>query len=147
MTRFAPLLLIGLLASAGCAHGGAQAKAAQAPSAITIQPALLDRVHFASGSTMVLARDRAALSANARWALEHPDAVLVLEGHCDERGGEAFNLELGDRRARAVLAMLAGRGIDPAQLIVVSEGKRAPLDARHRPEAWARNRRVEFIVR
>jgi len=137
--------IIGCVLATGCAHTGARSASVKAPAAA--ERIALARVHFPTGSTRVLARDRRVLEENAQQLRQDARAVVVLEGHCDERGGDAFNLELGDRRARGVLTELVRLGIDDARLIIVSQGKRRPLDGLHRPSAWARNRRVEFIVR
>lgn len=108
---------------------------------------LVERVHFTTAGTEVLAGDRRALDHNAGQLAHHRAAVVVLEGHCDERGNEDFNLELGDRRARSVMGELIARGVDPERLIVLSKGESEPVDPNHGPAAWRRNRRVEFIIR
>lgn len=104
------------------------------------------RVHFATASDRVRRQEQALVVENARWLQEHPAAMLVLDGHCDERGPDAFNLRLGDRRARAVKAMLARAGVDGARSIVVSSGEGRPVDPGHHPAAWRKNRRVEFVI-
>ena len=143
--RWLPLLFV-VCVCAGCARTGAQTTV-RAPNDPGEMAAALARVHFPTARASVVVRDRGVLVSNAEWLRAHPEAVVVLEGHCDERGGDAVNLELGDRRARAVMGELAGAGVGTNLMIVVSQGKRAPLDARHSPAAWARNRRVEFVVR
>ena len=108
----------------------------------------LSPVHFETGSDLLSNSEDSVLASNAMWLNKNPKAVLVLEGHCDERGGDRFNMQLGDRRARRVKSDMIAKGIDAGRLImVVSYGARKPLDPRHTPEAWNVNRRVEFIVR
>jgi peptidoglycan-associated lipoprotein len=69
---------------------------------------------------------------------------VKLEGHCDERGSDEYNLALGENRAKAALNYLVALGVPPEQLSIISYGKEKPLDNGHTEEAWAKNRRVEF---
>ncbi len=108
---------------------------------------LAKRVHFPFASHRVISRDHTILANNARWLRENPETVIILEGHCDERGSDEFNVELGDRRARSVMAEMIKEGIDESRLIVLSRGEAEPIDDRHMPKAWRQNRRVEFILR
>lgn len=86
-----------------------------------------------------------AVDQNARWLLSNKDKVVVLEGHCDERGDWQYNVSLGDRRARNVMAALIARGVSENQLIIVSYGKDRPF-TRNKAEL-DKNRRVEFVIR
>lgn len=70
--------------------------------------------------------------------------VLTIEGHCDERGTEEYNLALGDRRARAVMDYLSRLGVPRSKMEVVSKGEAEPLIDRSSESAWTQNRRVEF---
>jgi len=63
-----------------------------------------------------------------------------------ERGSNEYNLALGERRARAAMEYLIQLGIDPSRLSIVSYGEERPVDPRHCEEAWAKNRRCEFVV-
>ncbi len=110
-------------------------------------PDLAPRVHFPTAGTTVVSRDAIVLDHNAAELIQHGDAVVILEGHCDERGSEAFNLRLGDMRARSVMGDLIDRGVDPKRLIVLSKGEGEPLDGGRSQASWRRNRRVEFIIR
>lgn len=69
-----------------------------------------------------------------------------MEGHCDERGPEAYNLALGSRRAHAVRNMLLQQGVHPDQVFTISYGKERPLVMEHHDEGWAQNRRAEFKI-
>jgi peptidoglycan-associated lipoprotein len=73
--------------------------------------------------------------------------TITVEGHCDERGTEEYNLSLGDRRARAVSEYLTRLGVPASKLNVVSKGKTQPIDPGSNEDAWAKNRRAEFIER
>lgn len=111
-------------------------------------PLRLTPVRFATDSDELLPEEFKFITAHAKWLKDNPYAVLVLEGHCDERGGDYYNMELGDRRARRVKTHLIENNVAADRLImVVSYGERRPLDLRHEPTAWKTNRRVEFIVR
>ena len=111
-------------------------------------PESLGRVHFDFGSDQINTEARDRLGGNIDWLKRHDDSVLVLEGHCDERGDIAYNMQLGDRRARSVKGYLIGQGIEQDRLImVVSHGELRPLDSGHNRDAYRQNRRVEFIVR
>ena len=88
------------------------------------------------------------IQKNSEWLRVHPESVIILEGHADEWGDNDYNLRLGDLRAREVKYQLILNGIDPERVImVVSLGESKPLDPNQTFEAWALNRRVEFVVR
>ncbi len=130
----------------GCAKTGASpVPTARRASPRSTEP--LPRVHFPTASDRVLARELSSVESNALWMNENPAAVLLLEGHCDERGDEDYNLELGDRRARSVMEMLMGSGVEADRIIVTSKGEAEPIARGSGPASWRRNRRVEFIVR
>lgn len=90
-------------------------------------------------------KDEGVINQNARWLKANQNKVVVLEGHCDERGDRQYNVSLGDRRARNVMAALMSRGISENQLIIVSYGKDKPLT--HNKAELNKNRRVEFVIR
>jgi peptidoglycan-associated lipoprotein len=76
----------------------------------------------------------------------HPNLYVYVEGHCDDRGAEAYNLSLGSRRSNAVRNYLIREGVNPANLLTISYGKERPLVRGKGEEYWAQNRRVEFKV-
>ena len=80
------------------------------------------------------------------WLNDNPDANIVIEGHCDDRGTNAYNLALGERRAESVKAFLADLGIESARMTTISYGEEKPLDLGQNEEAWAKNRRAEFVL-
>lgn len=105
------------------------------------------RVHFSTGAKVPVRSDRVTIAKNARWIIDHPDSVIILEGHCDERGSSEFNLELGDRRARAIYARMVELGVKPDSMTIISYGEEKPVLPSHSRAAWRENRRVEFIIR
>ncbi|MDP2600872.1 MAG: OmpA family protein [Deltaproteobacteria bacterium] len=105
-------------------------------------------VHFVSNSDQISESEFAPLDHNTALLQNNRDAVVILEGHCDEWGEASYNMELGDRRAREVKAYLMEKGVDPERIImVVSYGESRPADERHIMDAWRKNRRVEFVLR
>ena len=108
----------------------------------------VERVYFPTNGASVIKKDVPNLEKNAEWLKNNGDAVVILEGHCDERGDDEYNLELGDRRARSVKAELIRLGVNEEKLsTIISFGERKPLDTHHNPTAWQKNRRVEFVLR
>ena len=71
---------------------------------------------------------------------------MVIEGHCDERGTEEYNLALGERRARSAYEFLILLGVDSERLEIISYGEERPLNPADNETAWAENRRAEFNV-
>jgi peptidoglycan-associated lipoprotein len=89
---------------------------------------------------------RARLEKNAAFLREHPDWEFTLEGHCDERGTNEYNLALGERRASAAKNFLASLGVNPARLRTISYGEERPFCSDHNEGCWSRNRRAHFLV-
>ena len=74
------------------------------------------------------------------------NAVVQIEGHCDERGSIEYNLALGERRAQSVKNYLVQLGVDPARLSTISYGEEKPAAEGHDESAWGQNRRAEFTI-
>ena len=89
---------------------------------------------------------RASLDLDARILELHAAANLAVEGHCDERGSEKYNLALGDRRANAARQYLIERGIAAERLRPITYGEERPFSPGHDPDAWAKNRRAHLAV-
>ena len=86
------------------------------------------------------------LSANAEALAKHPGAVVKIEGHCDERGTEEYNMALGEKRAQTVRSYLLNYGINPNNINIISYGELTPVDRGHSESAWRKNRRADFVV-
>lgn len=84
------------------------------------------------------------LARNARILKEHPDVVILVEGHCDERGTVQYNLGLGEKRAKAVRDYLVSLGVSSSRLRVTSYGESRPFALGSNEQAWAQNRRAHF---
>lgn len=104
------------------------------------------RINFAFDSYELDDDARVVLGRKAELMKEFRDLTMVIEGYCDERGTEEYNLALGERRARAAFEHLVILGVDPERMSVVSFGEERPLDPGHNEAAWAQNRRDEFKI-
>jgi peptidoglycan-associated lipoprotein len=99
-----------------------------------------DSAAIKSDQRSVLQGDASKIGQNAGWKM------VVIEGHCDERGSEEYNLALGERRAAAVKQYLVDSGVSGAKLDTVSFGEAKPAVQGHDEAAWKWNRRAEFVV-
>jgi len=90
--------------------------------------------------------DRAALQRNAAWLLKWKRTAVEIDGHCDERGTDEYNLGLGERRAAAARDYLSALGVDPKRITLVSYGKERPFCSEETEWCWSQNRRGHFIV-
>ena len=86
------------------------------------------------------------LSTNATYMKETPNTVIVIEGNCDERGTNEYNLALGERRAINTREYLIDLGVSPTRIRTVSYGEERPLFTGQNEMDWSQNRRVDFIV-
>ncbi len=111
-----------------------------------IEQGTIKMVHFGYDKAQLSAAAKATLQQNALHFREYPDANFVVEGHCDERGSEEYNLALGDRRGIAVRDYLIQLGIERGRMQSVSYGEEQPLDTRKNEEAFSRNRRAQFSL-
>lgn len=101
-------------------------------------------VYFELDESVVSTQGRAVLEAHA-WFLsqsENSGTVVTVDGHCDERGTPAYNLALGERRAKAVAQILMSYGVSTSQIQTVSHGEEMPVDPGHDESAWSQNRRA-----
>jgi len=130
----------------GATSGAATSGTRPAPGDFVGVRDLVD-VYFDFDKYAIRSRDAEILDANARWLRANKDAVVLIEGHCDERGTEEYNLSLGDRRAKATVDYLVAQGIAPARLVTISYGKERPQCSEHNEACWAKNRRAHFLVK
>lgn len=124
---------------------GAPAGARPRPGEFRPVPELKD-IYFDFDRYDIRPGDAAILDANAAW-LRQNDVLVLIEGHADERGTNAYNLALGERRARAAMNYLVARGVAAARLTILSYGEERPVCTAHEEACWARNRRAHFLVR
>lgn len=107
----------------------------------------LEVIYFDYDKSDIRSDQGAALEQNAAWILQHPKYKVLVEGHCDERGSNEYNLGLGQRRADAILKFLIEQGVPLERLNTISYGEERPAEGGHTEAAWAKNRRAEFKVR
>ncbi|MEM7175011.1 MAG: OmpA family protein [Chlamydiota bacterium] len=105
---------------------------------------LFRTLRFATDSHALRTEEHQIIAKIAHYMATHQELYVFVEGHCDERASEDYNLALGTRRANSVRAALVKLGVDPNRVFTVSFGKELPLDSGHTTEAWAKNRRVMF---
>lgn len=106
----------------------------------------LQSIYFGFDSSSLSASARAALEANAMFLRNATNVEVQVEGHADERGGEQYNLALGERRAKAVKDYLVALGVDASRLTIISLGKTTPKAFGHDESSWSQNRRANFAV-
>lgn len=165
------LVVPGLMTMVSCAtkSGGQQTETSTAaptteapatPSASEAETAAAERAEtMARGQFLnehvLYAFDSAALSPLAQDILKRKaaylndknDLTVVIEGHCDDRGTLEYNLALGERRAESARAYLIDLGISSSRLTTISYGEERPLDTGSNEEAWAKNRRSQFVIK
>jgi len=106
-----------------------------------------DDVQFEFDSAKLSMDAQDILRRKAEWLKENPRAKIIIEGHCDERGTNEYNLALGDRRAFSSKSFLVDLGIAASRLTTVSYGEERPIDSRADEDAWAKNRRAHFVIK
>jgi peptidoglycan-associated lipoprotein len=102
----------------------------------------LTPVYFAFDSAELSAEARQALVKDAAWLTANPQVKITVEGHCDERGSDEYNLALGEQRAQAVQAYLTTLGVGMDRIATISYGEEFPAVPGHDEAAWAMNRRA-----
>jgi peptidoglycan-associated lipoprotein len=107
----------------------------------------LKPIHFDFDAAAIRAVDTEILNASATWLKDHPTYIVLIEGHCDERGTPAYNLALGERRARAVMSYLASKGVRADRINTVSYGEERLLCTENADSCWKRNRRAQLLVK
>ncbi len=106
----------------------------------------MGRIFFEYDSATLLEPAKEQMRQNAAWMNGNTSVQIQIEGHCDERGTADYNMALGQRRADAARGYLISQGVDPGRLHTISYGAERPDDPAHNETAWARNRRVQFLV-
>jgi len=107
---------------------------------------LKEDIHFEFDKSRLLPEAKEILRCKAEWLVAHPAITVIIEGHCDERGTNEYNMALGNRRAESVKRFVVDLGIAPERVTTVSYGEERPLDPRHNEEALAKNRRAHFVI-
>ncbi len=111
------------------------------------EPLVLGDVFFDFDKYDIKAEYKKILTANAELILDSPNAKILIEGHCDERGTNEYNLALGEKRAKAVKDFYVAYGVPTGRLEMVSFGEERPFTFGHDEAAWAKNRRAHMVIK
>jgi len=103
-------------------------------------------VYFEFDSSALLPDAQTVLGSKGSYLRANPDITVTIQGNCDERGTDAYNMALGQRRADSAKAFLVNMGIDADRLSTISYGEERPVDPGHNEAAWAKNRRDHFVI-
>jgi peptidoglycan-associated lipoprotein len=107
---------------------------------------LIRDAFFEYAEAALSADAQAALTTSANWLKANGAYNLLIEGHCDERGTEQYNLALGDKRAQQAKDYLVTSGVDASRIRIVSYGEERPFDPGHDESAWSQNRRAHLVL-
>jgi peptidoglycan-associated lipoprotein len=113
---------------------------------VVFESSLLKDIHFDFDKYDIPPGEAAILKGNAEVLKKYHKVKIQIEGHCDERGTNQYNLALGERRANSAKNYLLSLGISPERISTISYGEERPLDPGHTEEAWAKNRRAHTII-
>jgi peptidoglycan-associated lipoprotein len=154
----------GAAATTGSTAGAAQMTPAPAPAPPTAAPQApattarpspkefmaipeLKPIYFDFDKYDIRPADARVLDANASWLKSNADQLVLIEGHCDERGTNEYNLALGERRAKSTMNYLVSQGVQASRITIISYGEERPTCAQHNEECWSKNRRAQFLVK
>jgi len=110
------------------------------------ESSLLKDIHFDFDKYDIRPSDAAILKENAELLKKYHKVKIQIEGHCDERGTNEYNLALGERRANSTRNYLLSLGISSERIFAISYGEERPLDPGHNEDAWTKNRRAHTII-
>ena len=106
----------------------------------------LKDIYFGYDSSDLQSDARATLKGNGAWLKANPSVRVQIEGHCDERGTQEYNLALGAKRAQSAKDYLVTLGIAANRLSVISYGEEVPVCREHNESCWQKNRRDRFVI-
>jgi peptidoglycan-associated lipoprotein len=106
----------------------------------------LEDIYFDFDSSALTPEAMTVLERKAEWLINNPGVKVTIEGHCDEKGTNEYNIALGDRRAEAAKAFLVDLGVAAGSIATISYGEERPVDPGDSEEARAKNRRCHFIL-
>jgi peptidoglycan-associated lipoprotein len=107
---------------------------------------ILVNIHFEFNKYRILEEDKPKLERIAGLLRDNADWKLLIEGHCDDRGTNEYNMGLGEQRAMSTKNYLVSLGVDGSRFTTISYGEERPLDTAQNESAWAKNRRCQFRV-
>ena len=121
----------------------AEAAALEAAAAAFVN----ENIHFAFDSSVLSDQAQEILERKAKYLRANLDVRVTVEGHCDERGKDTYNLALGERRAESVKNFLMNMGISANRLNTISYGEELPIAMGKNEASWAKNRRAQFVIK
>jgi len=104
-------------------------------------------VHFDFDKYEILPAEATLLDSHAAWLKQNGDRLILIEGHCDERGTTEYNVALGERRAKATMNYLVSQGIQANRITIISYGEERPVCSEKTEACWSKNRRANFLVK
>ena len=144
---FVMALCVTVLCSCSCFKNDSAGDGAQGniPTGTEVSP--LKDVNFDFDKSVIRADAKPIMAENAQWLKDNAEKSAVVEGHCDERGTNEYNMALGERRAKAAYDYLRSLGIAESRMSTISYGEELPLDPAKNEAAYAKNRRAHFAVK
>ena len=106
----------------------------------------LQSVFFEFNSSNLSMKSQEMLKQNANFLINNNSIEIQIEGHCDERGGQQFNLALGEKRSLMIKDYLVALGVSSERISIISYGKERSIAFGHEESAWAQNRRGNFVI-
>ena len=151
------ILIIGALILSACAGPGrfgagangsdvAAGSASDPTSVAYFQQTIGDRVLFPVDQHTLTPEAIATLDQQAKWLMDNPEFMAVIEGHADEQGTSAYNLALSGRRANSVIEYLVSQGVSPARLKALPLGKERPIALCSDESCYSQNRRAVTVI-
>jgi peptidoglycan-associated lipoprotein len=107
----------------------------------------LKQIFFAFDKAEIRPADAKVLDAGAAYLKANPNQLVLIEGHCDERGTAEYNLALGERRAKSAMNYLIANGIEASRITTISYGKERPVCTEHKESCWSKNRNDTFLTK
>ncbi|HUM17258.1 MAG TPA: peptidoglycan-associated lipoprotein Pal [Candidatus Nitrosotalea sp.] len=107
----------------------------------------LKQVFFAFDKSDIRPADAKVLDASAAYLKANPNQLVLIEGHCDERGTAEYNLALGERRAKSAMNYLVANGIEASRITTISYGKERPVCTEKNEACWSKNRNDTFLTK
>ena len=133
-------------AARAATEAAAREAAAREAALAAARATLAERIHFDYDVAEIRPDAERVLRAKLGILRASPNVMLRIEGHCDERGSNEYNDALGNRRAQAVVDFFTNFGLDASRFAIVSFGEDRPMANQSNEDAWAQNRRAEFII-
>jgi peptidoglycan-associated lipoprotein len=131
----------------GGGPGGTASPAARPSPKEFVSISDLKDVYFDFDKYDIRPPDAKVLDANATWLKSNPNHLVLIEGHCDERGTNEYNLALGERRAKSAMNYLVSQGVQASRITIISYGEERPTCTQKNEDCWAKNRRAHFLVK